>query len=101
MGGTTGPWNEAGQWPILVHMRGPRLLRGVHGTGTSGGSGCEMNWEISSGVYIYIYTTMYKIGLLWWLRDKESACQCRRVGEVGLIPELERSPGEGRGNPLQ
>ena len=55
MGGTTGPWNEAGQWPILVHMRGPRLLRGVHGTGTSGGSGCEMNWEISSGIYIYIY----------------------------------------------
>ena len=44
---------------------------------------------------------MYKIGLLWWLRDKESACQCRRVGDVGLIPELERSPGEGRGNPLQ
>ena len=28
---------------------------------------------------------------------KESACF---VGEPGLIPDLERSPGEGNGNPL-
>ena len=30
--------------------------------------------------------------------DKESACN---VGDLGLIPGLERSPGGGHGNPLQ
>ena len=29
---------------------------------------------------------------------KESACN---VGDLGSIPELERSPGEGKGYPLQ
>ena len=29
---------------------------------------------------------------------KESACN---VGDMGLIPGLERSPGEGKGCPLQ
>ena len=29
---------------------------------------------------------------------KESACS---AGDLGLIPELGRSPGEGNGNPLQ
>ena len=29
---------------------------------------------------------------------KESAC---KVGDLGLIPGLGRSPGEGNGNPLQ
>ena len=32
--------------------------------------------------------------LLWWLSDKESACQ---AGDIGVG----RSPGEGNGNPLQ
>ena len=32
---------------------------------------------------------------------KESVCQCRRHRDAGLIPESERSPGEGNGNPLQ
>ena len=30
--------------------------------------------------------------------DKESACN---VGDLGLIPGLGRSPGEGKGYPLQ
>ena len=30
--------------------------------------------------------------------DKESVCN---TGDLGLIPGLERSPGEGHGNPLQ
>ena len=30
--------------------------------------------------------------------DKESACNS---GDLGLIPEAERSPGEGNGYPLQ
>ena len=45
-------------------------------------------------MYIYIYT---HIGLPWWLRGKQSACN---TGEPGLIPELGRFPGEGHGNPL-
>ena len=32
------------------------------------------------------------------LSGKEYACQ---AGDVGLIPVLGRSPGEGHGNPLQ
>jgi len=36
-------------------------------------------------------------GLPWWLRDKESACS---TGDLGSVPEPERSPGEGHGKPL-
>ena len=32
---------------------------------------------------------------------KESACSARDTGDVGSIPGLGRSPGEGNGNPLQ
>ena len=37
-------------------------------------------------------------GLLWWLRDKESGCQCRRYR---FDSWSRRSPGEGNGNLLQ
>ena len=40
----------------------------------------------------------HTFGLLWWLSDKESACQ---AGDAGSIPGLGRSPGEGNGNLLQ
>ena len=33
--------------------------------------------------------------------DKEPACNAGDAGNVGSIPESERSPGEGHGNPLQ
>ena len=33
-----------------------------------------------------------------WLSGKESTCQ---AGDMGLIPGLGRSPGEGNGNPLE
>ena len=36
--------------------------------------------------------------LHWWLSDTEPACN---AGDLGLIPGLGRSPGEGNGNPLQ
>ena len=39
---------------------------------------------------------MLIIGLPWWLNSKESAC---RAEDKGLISGLERSPGEGSGNP--
>ena len=38
------------------------------------------------------------LGFPRWLSGKESACQ---AGDVGLMSGLERSPGEGNGNPLQ
>ena len=41
---------------------------------------------------------LYALGFTDGLDGKESACN---VGEVGLIPGLGRSPGEGHGNPLQ
>ena len=31
---------------------------------------------------------------------KESACNAGDAGDMGLIPGLGRSPGEGHGNPL-
>ena len=41
---------------------------------------------------------MYKLGFLGDLADKESTCNARYLG---LIPGLGRSPGEGKGYPLQ
>ena len=38
------------------------------------------------------------IGLSWCLRGKESACN---AGDLGSMPELGRSPGGGKRNPLQ
>ena len=38
------------------------------------------------------------LGLPWWLRGKESACS---AGDPGSVPGSGRSPGEGKGNPLQ
>ena len=37
-------------------------------------------------------------GFLGGSDDEESACN---VGDLGLIPGLQRSPGEGNGYPLQ
>ena len=35
------------------------------------------------------------LGLPWWLRGEESACN---AGDLGSISGLGRSPGEGDGN---
>ena len=37
----------------------------------------------------------------WWLSGKEFAFNSGTEGNMALIPESGRSPGEGRGNPLQ
>ena len=47
---------------------------------------------------MHIPLSLAILGLPWWLSGKESACQ---AGNVGLIPGLGRSSGEGNGNPLQ
>ena len=38
-------------------------------------------------------------GLSWWVSAKESTWDARDSGDVGWIPGLARSPGEGKGNP--
>ena len=48
------------------------------------------------GKPICIYTGIYIC--VCGSEDKVSACN---AGDLGLIPELGRSPGEGNGNPLQ
>ena len=46
-------------------------------------------------------------GLAWWSSDKESTCgsvgkeSACNEGDLGLIPGLGRSPGEGNSYPLQ
>ena len=37
----------------------------------------------------------------WWLSGKETTYNVGAAKDVGLIPELERSPAEGNGNPPQ
>ena len=45
-------------------------------------------------VYVHIYIMSFDDGS----GSKESACN---VGDAGLVPGSERSPGGGHGNPLQ
>ena len=44
---------------------------------------------------------MHLGGFLGGVSGEDPTCQCRRRKIVGSIPGLERSPGEGDGNPLQ
>ena len=54
--------------------------------------------------YIYPYLSIYNLFIYNFLfifptsDGKEFACN---AGDLGLIPWLERSPGEGTGNPFQ
>ena len=44
----------------------------------------------------------YERGMFpWWLSSKESTCSTGDTRDMSLIPESERSPGVGNGNPLQ
>ena len=45
----------------------------------------------------YLQSTQGEHGLPWWL-GKEFACNS---GDLGSVPGLVKSPGEGNGNPLQ
>ena len=54
----------------------------------------------SKGGY-FKYGRYSNIRLPRWLSSKESVCNSRAAGDVGLIPESGRSPGGGNGNPLQ
>ena len=63
---------------------------------------------ILGALHLFIFTRSLKarycanfIGLPWWLSSKESACNARYTRDTGLVPSWGRSPGGGRGNPLQ
>ena len=45
-----------------------------------------------------LYDSTYVMGFFGTSVSKESACS---AGDTGLIPGLGRSPGEGKGNPLE
>ena len=47
-------------------------------------------------IYIYVYIS-YNVGLSGGSDNKESACNS---GDLGLIPGLEKPPGEGNNYPL-
>ena len=49
-------------------------------------------------VYVYMHTYIYILGFPCGSAGKETACN---AGDHGLIPGLGRSPGEGKGYPLQ
>ena len=59
----------------------------------------KTNAKLLSKVTILIYTLVYQdMGFPGGSDGKESACN---AGDLGLIPTLGRSPGGGKGNPLQ
>ena len=55
---------------------------------------------LSRKVYVYIYTHIYIyiLGVPGGSAGKESTC---KAGGLGSVPGLGRSPGEGKGYPLQ
>ena len=68
----------------------------------------ELNWTVP-GQWGYWYILDIDLISLPYQLNWEGACQCSSVGkestcnieDLGSIPELGRSPGEGNGNPLQ
>ena len=56
--------------------------------------------QLPSIIY-FIHGGLYISGLPWWINRKESACNVGASGDVGSISGSGRSPGGGRGNPLQ
>ena len=57
-----------------------------------------LSHEITYRVCISIAPTLIFLGFPCGSTGKESACN---VGDLGMIPRLGRSPGEGKGYPLQ
>ena len=60
--------------------------------------GCHSDWCELLIVVLICISLIINEGLPRWLSGKESASH---TWDLGLIPGLGRSPGEGNGNPLQ
>ena len=58
----------------------------------------EFSQHSQQAFMVSLYLCMCLYGLPGNSVSKDSACN---AGDMGLIPELVRSPGEGSGNPLQ
>ena len=54
------------------------------------------NYSFILCLVLYNELSMFSMGFPCGLAGKESACS---VGDLGLIPGLGRSPGEGKGYP--
>ena len=55
-------------------------------------------WDSSFGIISFFHVFLYSSGFPRGSAGKESTCNVR---DLGLIPELGRSPGEGNGYPLK
>ena len=55
------------------------------------------NWTTTACQTIYLFLPIFILGFPGGSDSKESACN---AGDLGSIPGLGRSPGEGNGNPL-
>ena len=55
------------------------------------------NWTTTACQTIYLFLLIFILGFPGGSDSKESACN---AGDLGSIPGLGRSPGEGNGNPL-
>ena len=80
----TAPWDRRGLW------RRPVQAEGEPGCSSRGGG--EVSEEAVSGAWFW------RMGFPCGSTGKESACN---EGDLGSIPGLGRSPGEGKGYPLQ
>ena len=89
--------------PGLLCLWAIRLASGVNvvilfgSVLSSGITFCNKTSVWSSGVLFYLLQLKSPKGFPCGSADKESTC---KVGDLGSIPGLGRSPGDGNGNPL-
>ena len=92
-------WGRKIPWRRKWQLTPVFLPREIPWTAEPGGLQSIGSQKVRHGLateHEHIYITY--IGLPWWLSGKGSTCS---TGDLGLIPGLGRSPGGGRGNPLQ
>ena len=58
----------------------------------------RLNVEFNITIIFLFHLHMLKIGLSWWLSGKELPVSAE---DMGSLPDLGRSPGEGNSNPFQ
>ena len=77
------------EWPKSMRI----VLDGTHTP-----DGYLGHFFLKKYLFIYLAASSLSVRASWWLCGKQSACH---VGDLGLIPGLGRSPGEGKDYPLQ